>query len=139
MIHPLAVWKNPKETVEHFRVLRTARRIVNHHAHGTAEAVGHALGDFFRTGKHLSQAAVHPPGIRAALGLLGLELVEFRQHIDRDAQVVFLEAFKRGRVVQQHVGVQHVVFDHLRWGGEAEIRRLRGIGSRAPPLGDSLA
>ena len=48
-----------------------------------------------------------------------LKRVEFRQDIDEDAEVVFLEALKGGRVVQQDVGVQHVVFGELGRGREA--------------------
>ena len=138
VIHPFAVRENPVEAVEQLRVFRAARRIVDHQAHGAAERRGHALGDLFRTGKHLGQPAMHPAGVRAALGLLGLELVQLRQHIHRDAQVVFLEALQRRRIMQQHVGVQHVVLDHLGRGREAEIRRFRGIRSRPPPLGHAF-
>ena len=67
---------------------------------------------------------MHASCVGAAFGLLGLKLVELGQHIHRNAKVVFLEALERCRIVQQHVGIEHIVFDDLRGSGEAEILGL---------------
>ena len=127
MIDALAVGENAVETVELLRVRGAAGGIVNHQPHGAATFRRDALGHFFRAGKHLGQAAMDAAGIGTALGLLGLEFVQFGQHIDRDAEVVFLEPFQRCRVVQQHVGVQDVVFSDLGRGLEAEVGGLGGL------------
>ena len=132
MINALAVGKDAVKKIELLGVLRADRRIVNHHAHRAAEGRGNAARDFLRTGKHFGKPAVHAARVGPALGLLGLELVELRQHIHRNAQVVFLKALERCRIVQQHIGIEHIVFDDLRGSGEPEILGLGKFGRIAP-------
>jgi hypothetical protein len=50
---------------------------------------------------------VHLACVRSALGHLVLELVELTEDLDRDADFVVVKAAKAGRIVQQHVGIQH--------------------------------
>ena len=129
VIHAFAVWKNAVEAVELFRVGRAACGIVDHEPDGAAALGGDAVGDLLRAGKHLGKPAVDAAGIRPALGLLGLESVELGQDVYQDAEVVFLESFKSGGVVQEDVGVQHIVFRELGRGRKAEIRRLGRVCS----------
>ena len=138
VIDALTVRENAVETIELVRILRAARRIINHQTHGAAESGGDTLGDDFRAGKHLRQAAMDPAGIGSALGLLGFEPIQLSQHIHGDAEVVFLETFERSGVMEQHVGVQNIVFHQLRGGGEAEIRRFRRITSASALFRDSV-
>ena len=49
---------------------------------------------------------MHGAGIGPALGLLVLEFVELGQDLDRDPDVVILEALEGKRVVEQDVGIQ---------------------------------
>ena len=62
---------------------------------------------------------------RVAAGLRGalLAVVELLDHLHRQVDIVFLELEQRGRVVHQHVGVEHV--DPLA-SGHRELRSGRG-------------
>ena len=70
-------------------------------------------------------------GVGSALGLLGLEFIELGEHIDKDAEVVFLEPLQGRGVVQEDVGVEHVVFHELRGCREAEIAGCRSTAARS--------
>ncbi len=48
-------------------------------------------------------------GICPALGLLVLELVQFREDLDGDPDVIILEALEGEGVVEEHIGIQHEV------------------------------
>ena len=62
---------------------------------------------------------------RTALGLLGLEAVEFGEHVHGQTDVVIREAGQARGVVQQNVRIQDEVLHRLVWRPQTEIRRLR--------------
>ena len=67
--------------------------------------------------------------VGSALGLFAFELVQLGEHIDEDAEMVFLEALQAGRVMEQDIGVEDVVFPVFRRGFQAEF--LNGLGGGA--------
>ena len=63
-------------------------------------------------------------GIGAALGLFILEAVQFREDVDRDANMIVFEAAQAPRVVQQNVGIENEVFAKSGRSDETEVLRL---------------
>ena len=49
-------------------------------------------------------------GIGAALGLFVFKFVQFAEHIHGNPDVVFGETLDAGRIVQEDVGIENVVF-----------------------------
>lgn len=90
--------------------------------------VGHTVGDGRSIGEKFGQAAVDASGVGAAFGLFGFEAVQFGEHIDGDAQVVFHESVERCGVMEKDVGIENVVFDDLRRGDETEFLGADGGG-----------
>ena len=52
------------------------------------------------------------PGVAPALGAFALELVDLLDHVDRDDDVVVLEAENGLRIVKEDVGIEDVVLLH---------------------------
>jgi len=129
VIDALAIREDTVKLLELVGIVRAGIGIVNHEADRAAALGGHAARHHFRVSEDICQAAVNPAGVGSALGLLALEFVEFGEDIDEDAEMVFLEALKAGRVMEQDVRIQDVVFPVLRRGFETEF--LDGLGGRA--------
>ncbi len=107
VVHLVQPRKNTAK-LQHARRPRGPRRIINHHAHGAA-AGRHRPPRHGRAvrAEDLHQRAMHLARVRAALGHLVLKTVQLAEHVHRDAHLVLGEAVDAGRVVQQHVRVQH--------------------------------
>jgi hypothetical protein len=56
--------------------------------------------------ENLAQKPVCPPRIRAALALLVLEIIQLREHLHRDENMVVLKAIQAMRVVQEDIRVE---------------------------------
>ena len=80
-------------------------------------------------GKDAAQLAMHRAGVGAAFGLLVLEFIELAQDIDGNPDVVLREALDAGRVVQEDIRVEDVIFPG--GGMPARLRWLFLPGARA--------
>ncbi|ENO86542.1 dehydrogenase [Thauera aminoaromatica S2] len=89
------------------------------------DARGNAV---FRGAYDLVEHAAGLAGVACHLAGALLVVVEFLQRHDRHVEVVLLEAVQAGRVVHQHVGVEH-----------EELARCRGLAGTADTLDGRLA
>ena len=109
-IHTTLVGKHFMKTLHRRRLALGVRAITHQHTHRPTADSRRALGDAVRIlPEDLTQKPVRPPRIRATLALLILEIVEFREHLDRDEHMVVLKPVQAMRVVQQHIRIEHEI------------------------------
>ena len=77
----------------------------------------------------LTQKPVRPPRIRPTLALLVLKIIQLREHLDRDENMVVLKPVQAMRVVQQHIRIEHEI---LREALSFWIRILVKFGKENP-------
>ena len=109
-VHAALVGKNFVKPLHRRRLALRVRAIAHQHAHRPTADGRRAFGDAVCIlPEDLAQKPVSPSRIRAALALLILEIVELRQHLDRDEHMVVLKPVQAMRVVQQHIRIEHEI------------------------------
>jgi hypothetical protein len=76
-------------------------------------------------GEKGGEFAMDAAGAGTALGLLVLELVQFAEHLERDADVVVAESVETVRIVEEDVGVEDEILTD--GGGGLEPVSVKGL------------
>lgn len=124
MIDAIPIWENAVEALQVFRAALAHRRIINDETNG-ASAIGlYSAGDFFLRVEERGELTMNFPSTSSALCLFILKPVHLGENVGRNADVIFLKAVQASGVMQEDIGIEHVVFPNCFRGFETELLEL---------------